>query len=171
MTEKESNGKTPISTKFSAMKFLMPLLSLFFIVSCSMSQTEGESDEAVKAELEQLLDDFLQGASVNDAEMHDRFWANELIYTSSAGERITKDDIMSGFEPDTSVSDMPGMQYGYEDLQIMVFDDAAIVAFQLVGTGASGDSPDVMRYYNTGTFINRNNQWQAVAWHATRIPE
>jgi hypothetical protein len=28
-----------------------------------------------------------------------------------------------------------------------------------------------MNYYNTGTFVNRNSQWQAVAWQATRIPE
>jgi len=133
----------------------------------------SNSSEVAKAELEELLDDFLQGASINNAEMHDRFWAEDLIYTSSAGERITKQDIMTGFEEDTSSvsSEDQSPQYSYEDLQIMVFDEAAVVAFRLVGTTGSGTNAEEMNYYNTGTFINRNAQWQAVAWQATRIPE
>src|SRR2546421_11392495 len=35
------------------------------------------------AELTTLLKDFLAGASRNDAAMHDRFWAEDLIYTGS----------------------------------------------------------------------------------------
>src|SRR6202162_2433829 len=46
------------------------------------------------AELTKLLKDFLAGASRNDAAMHDRFWADDLIYTSSAGRRMGKGDIM-----------------------------------------------------------------------------
>lgn len=156
------------------MKYIIPILVLFFFASCSDSQmNSSNSSETAKAELEELLDDFLQGASVNNAEMHDRFWAEDLIYTSSAGERITKQDIMTGFEADTSSvsTDDQSPQYSYEDLQIMVFDDAAVVAFRLVGTTVSGTIEEQMNYYNTGTFINRNAQWQAVAWQATRIPE
>jgi hypothetical protein len=154
------------------MKQIISILTLLFLLSCSNNETStSSSTEAVKAELEVLLDDFLKGASVNNAEMHDRFWAEDLIYTSSAGERITKQDIMTGFESDNSAEDSGGPEYGYEDLQIMVFGDAAVVAFRLVGTVESGDQADVMNYYNTGTFINRNSQWQAVAWQATRIPE
>ena len=154
------------------MKQIIPILTLLFLLSCSNNETTtSTSYESAKAELEQLLDDFLQGASVNNAEIHDRFWAEDLIYTSSAGERITKQDIMTGFEPDSSAAGSDGPEYGYEDLQIMVFDDAAVVAFRLVGTVGSGDEADVMNYYNTGTFVNRNSQWQAVAWQATRIPE
>ena len=156
------------------MKYIIPILAVFFITSCSNGQMDSSnSPDVAKAELEELLDDFLQGASVNNAEMHDRFWAEDLIYTSSAGERITKQDIMTGFEADTSSvsTDDQSPQYSYEDLQIMVFDDAAVVAFRLVGTTGSGNNAEEMNYYNTGTFINRNTQWQAVAWQATRIPE
>ena len=142
------------------------------MISCSESQTKSNSAETAKTELEQLLKDFLQGASENGAEMHDRFWAEDLIYTSSAGERFGKEDIMAGFgtENEEISADEPAPQYGYEDLQVMVFDEAAVVAFQLVGTVETADSLEVTRYYNTGTFMNRNNQWRAVAWQATRIP-
>ena len=148
------------------------LLFFFLISSCSNSDTNPES---VKAEIEELLFDFLQGASVNDEQMHDRFWAKDLIYTSSAGERFGKEQIMAGYEnedeAEESPSDEPAVQYSYEDLQINLFDDAAVVAFRLVGTIDDGDKTGVMNYYNTGTFTNRNGEWRAVAWQATRIPE
>jgi hypothetical protein len=28
----------------------------------------------------------------------------------------------------------------------------------------------VANYFNTGTFVKRDNKWQAVAWQATKIP-
>ena len=40
------------------------------------------------------LNDFLDGASKNDPAVHERFWADELIYTGSSGRRIGKADIM-----------------------------------------------------------------------------
>ena len=142
------------------------------MISCSESQTNSTSAETAKIELEQLLDNFLLGASENSAEVHERFWAKDLIYTSSAGERFGKNNIMAGFGSENVVnsSDEPVPLYGYEILQINVYDDAAVVAFQLVGTLETADSVEVTRYYNTGTFMNRDNQWRAVAWQATRIP-
>jgi hypothetical protein len=51
------------------------------------------------AELTKLLKEFLAGASRNDAAMHDRFWAEELIYTSSSGRRMGKADILRELPP------------------------------------------------------------------------
>lgn len=152
------------------MKYLIPIFCFFIIVSCLGSPPDPVNTETAEAALEQLLDDFLQGASENDADMHDRFWADDLIYTSSAGERITKEDIMRDLNTNPSSTTEADPEYGYEDLQVLVFGDAAVVAFRLVGTVGSGDSQEVTRYYNTGTFVNRNDQWRAVAWQATRIP-
>ena len=154
------------------MKYLLPVLTFLFMISCSENQMNSNSAETVKTELELLLDDFLLGASENSAEVHGRFWAEDLIYTSSAGERFGKNNIMAGFgsENEENSSGEPAPQYGYEDLQINVYDDAAVVAFQLVGTLETADSVEVTRYYNTGTFMNRDNKWRAVAWQATRIP-
>ncbi|MGH9902936.1 MAG: hypothetical protein ACRD68_14105, partial [Pyrinomonadaceae bacterium] len=45
------------------------------------------------AELTRLLKEFLAGASRNDASVHDRFWAEDLIYTGSSGRRVGKADL------------------------------------------------------------------------------
>src|SRR5215470_9068643 len=53
------------------------------------AQTAPDADE-----LTRLLKEFLAGPSQNDAATHDRFWAEDLIYTGSSGRRIGKADIM-----------------------------------------------------------------------------
>lgn len=127
-----------------------------------------ETDE--KEVLENLLQEFLQGASENNAEMHDRFWAEDLIYTSSNGERVTKQIIMDGLADDSQSMNSNTPAYHAEEIQIQLFDDMAVVAFKLVAISPGPNGEERMEFYNTGTFQKRDSRWRAVAWQATRIP-
>jgi len=124
-------------------------------------------------ELTKLLQDFLAGASRNDAAMHDRFWADDLIYTASAGTRKGKADIMR--EVRAEGPPKPGDEsavYSAEDIRIQQYGDTAIVAFRLVSTSTQKDgSKKIANYLNSGTFLKRNGRWQVVNWQATAIPE
>src|SRR4051812_135285 len=57
--------------------------------------TATSSSAPDAAELTQLLKDFLAGASRNDIAVHEQFWADDVIYTSSSGKRRGKADILS----------------------------------------------------------------------------
>jgi hypothetical protein len=122
-------------------------------------------------ELTRLLNEFLAGASRNNAAVHDRFWAEELVYTSSSGRRLGKAgilrDVRSAPPP---VLGGPATTYGAEDICIQEYGDTAIVAFRLVGTTEREGKIDVANYLNTGTFLKRNGRWRVVAWQATRMP-
>jgi hypothetical protein len=123
------------------------------------------------AELTRLLNDFLDGASRNDAAMHDRFWAEDLIYTGSSGVRRSKADVMKGVRsaPAPKPGD-PKSVYSAEDVRIQQYGDTAIVAFRLVNTAEKEGKTEVTKYYNSGTFLKRNGKWQVVCWQATKIP-
>ena len=133
--------------------------SLLLLISASVV-----ADDA--ADLQAMLDAFLSG--VTEADTHDRFWAEDLIYTSSRGTRTTKADIMSGFNGADEGSSAGGPEYSAEDVQIQVYGNSAIVAFRLVAS-PEGDTSQ-QEYLNTGTFLKRNNEWSVVAWQATIIP-
>jgi ketosteroid isomerase-like protein len=124
------------------------------------------------AELTTLLKSFLDGASRNDAAMHDRFWAEDLIYTTSSGRRKGKADIMrdlhSAPAPKTGE---PLTIYSAEDIRIQQYGDTAIVAFRLVGTTKKEGKTEVANYLNTGTFLKRKGKWQVVSWQATKMAE
>ncbi|HEX5789082.1 MAG TPA: nuclear transport factor 2 family protein [Woeseiaceae bacterium] len=123
------------------------------------------------AALQALLDEFL--ANVASVEMHERFWADDLVYTSSSGTRTTKSAILADMraapEPAAGAGSDESPAYAAEDVDIRVFGDAAVVAFRLVAEpGVDGAART--EYFNTGTFLERDGRWQAVAWQATRIP-
>ena len=124
------------------------------------------------AELTKLLHDFLAGAGKSDIAMHDRFWADELIYTSALGRRKGKADIMRELraEPSTPKAEEGATVYGAEDIRIQQHGDTAIVAFRLVATTEKAGIKTIANYLNTGTFLKRNGKWQAIAWQATAMP-
>jgi hypothetical protein len=134
--------------------------------------TTSPSQSAPDAtELTQLLKQFLDGAGRNDIAIHERFWAEDLIYTASAGRRIGKADIIREVraEPHPKAGEQETV-YTAEDIRIQQYGTTAIVAFRLVGTTKKGNKTEVANYLNTGTFLKREGKWQAVAWQATKMP-
>ena len=124
-----------------------------------------------QAELTTLVEGFLAGASRNDAAVHDRFWADDLIYTGSSGRRIGKADIMKDVrEAPAPKPDDPAVTYTAEEIRVQPYKDTAVVAFRLVGTTVADGKTTVQKYLNTGTFVKRKGQWRAVAWQATKLP-
>lgn len=124
------------------------------------------------AELTKLLKDFLAGAGRNDTAMHERFWADDLIYTSALGRRKGKADILRELREEGPPK--PGDEtavYTAEDIRIQQYGGTAIVAFHLVATTEKAGAKTVGNYLNTGTFLKRNGKWQAVSWQATAIPK
>jgi len=141
------------------------LASLLFLLACPVTATAGDADD-----LRQLLEAFLAGATIGSVETHDRFWSEDLVYTSSDGTRTGKAEIVARMrEAEPQRAPEPAVVYTAEDVDVRVYGDTAVVAFRLVGTG-TGDNARLSEYFNTGTFLKRDGEWRAVAWQATRIP-
>src|SRR4026209_1472063 len=142
------------------------LVLLLLMASTAVAQTAPDA-----AELTKLLNEFLAGASRNDPAVHERFWAEDLIYTRSAGRRVSKADIMRDVRSAPAPKpDDPKTVYTAEDIRIQQYGDTAVVAFRLVATTETGATKQVQYLLNCGTFVKRSGKWQVVAWQATRIP-
>jgi ketosteroid isomerase-like protein len=145
------------------------VLSLFATLLLVAPTGAQEAPDA--RELTKLLHEFLAGAGRNDAAMHDRFWAEDLIYTSALGVRRGKAEIMSSVRsPEPPKPEDGTTVYTAEDIRIQQYGDTAIVAFRLVSTTDKGGGKEVVNYLNTGTFLKRDGKWQAVGWQATKMP-
>lgn len=156
------------SDHFQTMKRILLSTIILLSIACGLrAQTAPDAPELTK-----LLQDFLVGASRNDAAMHERFWADDLIYTASAGRRIGKADILKEVraETPTDAGDEKTV-FTAEDIRIQQYGETAIVAFRLVGTTDKKGKKEVTNYLNTGTFLKRDGKWQAVAWQATKMPD
>ncbi|HSE19798.1 MAG TPA: nuclear transport factor 2 family protein [Pyrinomonadaceae bacterium] len=148
------------------MKKLVSVTILLLLATTVSAQTAPDA-----AELTKLLNDFLAGASRNDASIHERFWADDLIYTRSAGRRVNKAEVMESVRsaPAPKPTD-PKTVYTAEDIRIQQYGDTAVVAFRLVATTEEGGAKHVANLLNSGTFVKRDGKWQVVNWQSTRMP-
>src|SRR5215207_4591782 len=147
------------------------VLSSVFLLLTSSACVFAQAQTPDAAALAGLVNEFLAGAGRNDPSVHERFWAEDLIYTGSSGRRVGKADIMRDVRsaPAPRPGD-PQTIFTAEDVRIQQYGDTAVVAFRLVGTTARGGATEVSKFLNTGTFLRRGGKWQAVSWQATRLP-
>ena len=124
--------------------------------------TAGFPLRAEDQQLSALIHEFMDGASRNDAAVHQRFWAEDLVYTSSAGKRFGKAEILAGMSPQAEPS---GVIYSAEDLQLRRYGDIAVATFRLQALAADGSTE---QFYNSGVFLLDDGQWRAFTWQATR---
>jgi ketosteroid isomerase-like protein len=147
-------------------KLICSAFVLLLISAGAFAQTAPDA-----AELTKLLNAFLAGASRNDPAVHEWFWADDLIYTRSAGQRTNKAEILNELHHAVppKASD-PKTVYTAEDIRIQQYGDTAVVAFRLVLTTDAAGTKQVANNLNSGTFVKRNGKWQVVNWQSTRMP-
>jgi len=144
------------------------LLPAAFVLADDRPATQEQTTTAVDAEITTLLQDFL--ANVDQASAHDRLWAADLVYTSSAGKVNRKADIMQGFEATAAKPDSAAETketYSADDILVRQFGDAAALTFRLTRHAADGS---LSHYRNSGMLVRRDGQWQVVTWQATTVP-
>jgi len=117
----------------------------------------AEAPAPAAPELEQLLTKFLDGASRSDPAVHEWFWADDLVYTSSSGRRMGKADLLQDLKSAPRRPDEPVTRYTAE-VRIQQYGDVAVAALRLVSRTVTtdvvkeGGGTTIRHYLNTGPF-------------------
>jgi hypothetical protein len=125
----------------------------------------GSDGRSTTEILTEQLEAFLAGASVNDRATHEAFWAEELVYTSSSGERFGRAEILTGIDA-TAGDNAEAPIYSASEIHVQDFGETAVVTFRL---HAAQGNETIAEYFNTGVFRYGELGWRAVTWQATRV--
>ncbi len=125
-------------------------------------------DTATAKALEQRVRDFLANVPKNDKKVFEDFFADDVIYTRSAGVTVTKADIITNIG--VRAANEPEATFDSDDFTVHPYGDFAIVNFRLIMHSTVNGKQETATFRNTGTFMKRNGKWQAVAWQATKVP-
>ena len=154
----------------ATMKSKLPLaLALLTILFSGPGYAQAPTSKSGK-ELVALLDEFLAAAGKGDRAVFDRFFADDVIYTRSAGVTVDKSEIMKNVSTLAPTSEKK-TTYSAEDVKVHDYGTTAVVNFQLVAKSEGDGKTETAHYRNTGTFLRRNGKWQVVAWQSTKVPE
>src|SRR5690349_7605480 len=91
-----------VTAEVTMTKRISPALCAAIVILLSspmLAQTKAAL--TADAQLRVLITDFLDGAGRNDKAMHQRFWADDVTYTSAKGVVRTKADIMKSLDEPT----------------------------------------------------------------------
>jgi hypothetical protein len=161
-----------VSTKPSPT--LMPwfaLASLLVVSTAYGGDTSAPDSARTRSDIATMLTTFLTPAVNNTATGHDRFWADDLVYTSSNGKVMSKQDILKSFaeEPKAKASEaVKTPVFTAEDIFVRPYGNVAALTFSLVEHDPDGK---ISYFRDSGTFLLRNGKWQAITWQATRVTE
>ena len=149
---------------------MLTVFALLFVLPGAAAPQKA-SDAGTKKKLTGMLRQFLVDAAQNNPAGFDLFFADDVIYTRSAGVVTNKAAIMKSVSAPHPPSDTK-VTYSAEDVSVRDYGDTAVVAFQLVARTEHADGKvETSNYRNTGTFLRRNGRWQVVAWQSTKMPE
>jgi|CXWL01.1.fsa_nt_gi predicted alpha/beta superfamily hydrolase len=145
---------------------------LYWVYRSAAAVVPAGPDSPVPATITALLQEFL--AKNSDRAQHDRFWADDLIYTGSGATVRTKAEIMKSFDEDKTAPAKPlpadatvQPTYSAEDIVVRPYGSTAALTFRLVAQNPDGT---VQYYRNSGTLLLRDGRWQVVTWQATKVP-
>ena len=154
-----------------------PIHNLVLELKPGSTCSAAADPERTRAEIAALLTSFLSPGQNPTRAAHERFWADDLVYTSSAGKVTNKAEILKSFdeppkaEPGTPAEPEP--VYSAEDILVRSYGERgergemAALTFRLVARAADGTT---QHYRNSGTFLFRDGKWQAITWQATKVP-
>jgi hypothetical protein len=120
-----------------------------------------------QTEVTQGLREFL--AHVNDPAAHEKWWADDLVYTSANGVVRTKQEIVKSVREGASGKEArePQPTFTANDIQVSQYADVAVLTFAL----ASHEGEKATYYRNTGVLQKKDGRWQVIAWQATKAPD
>ena len=130
---------------------------------------QGPKLSPTARQLTSRLHEFLDAAGKGDRAVFDRFFADDVIYTRSAGVTIDKAEIMKNVGPQDP--SRAKSKYSADDVSIHDYGTTAIVNFRLVAETENDGKAATSHYRNTATFLKRDQGWQVVAWQSTKVPD
>jgi ketosteroid isomerase-like protein len=151
-----------------AVAALLPMMALAQNNVQANKPAAGPQD-ATTQQVTQLVRNFLANVPKNDPKAFQEFFADDVIYTRSAGVTVTKADILKNI--DVRATNEPQATFEADDFTVHPYGEMAVVNFRLIMHNTEGGKATTSYFRNTGTFLKRNGKWQVVAWQATKVPE
>jgi len=149
---------------------LLVLLALLLPLPAVVAR-QAKSDSDTPQKLTAMLRQFLVDAAQGNVAGFETFFADDVIYTRSAGIVTNKPEILRNVANLAPTKESKSV-YSAEDITVHDYGDTAVVAFQLVARTEHADGKvEIGNYRNTGTFLRRNGRWQVIAWQSTKMPE
>jgi ketosteroid isomerase-like protein len=147
---------------------LLALVALATVGSGRTTDKKPGKDEQARQTLMQIERDIGKANVSRDYAFFDRVEADEFIFTDSSGGVTTKkEDLESVKGPANPNSKL--LSYEVDDMKVMLYGKMAVVTGRSTLKGTNKDVAWTSQSRFTDVFVWRDDRWQLVAGHSSRI--
>ena len=149
----------------------MLFIALLILTSLSVasSQTAKPSEtERTKNDLMKLERDIGKANIANDYAFFERVEAEEFIFTDAGGGVTTKKQDLEGLKQPAN-PDVKLIAYDVDEMNVLLYDKTAVVTGRVTTKRMAKGAEVVSRSRFTDVFVWRQERWQLVAGHSSRI--
>jgi hypothetical protein len=156
-------------TKGTVMKPILIALLTLALLSIASSQTTKPSEaERTKNDLMQLERDIGKANINSDYAFFERVEAEEFIFTDAGGGVTTKKQDLEGLKQPRLPSESL-IAYDVDEMNVLLYDKMAIVTGRVTTKRMVTGTEVVSKSRFTDVFVWRQERWQLVAGHSSRI--
>lgn len=150
-------------------RILFIALLMLASLSVASSQTAKPSQaERTKNNLMQLERDIGKANIDSDYVFFDRIEAEEFIFTDAGGGVTTKKQDLEGLKQPAN-PDVKLVAYDVDELNVMLYDKTAVVTGRVTTKRMVKGAEVLSKSRFTDVFVWRQERWQLVAGHSSRI--
>ena len=143
------------------------MIALAFVVAGQTPINQSAKADQDKAMLLKLTDELTTIKMKRDVAALDRLLADDFIFTNPAGLFADKSEYLDGARADTAVYE----SVNNADKVVKVYGDAAVVAGLTTVKGRYDGHEIGGQFRFTDMFVRRQDKWQCIAIHLTRIAQ
>jgi hypothetical protein len=144
------------------------LLTLASLSIASAQTAKLSKAERTKNDLMQLERDIGKANIEHDYAFFDRVEAEEFIFTDAGGGVTTKKQDLEGLKQPGN-PDVKLVAYDVDDMNVMLYDKTAVVTGRVTTKRTVKGAEVLSRSRFTDVFVWRQERWQLVAGHSSRI--
>ena len=150
-------------------RIIVTALLTLALVSVASAQTAKLSEaERTKNDLMQLERDIGKANITNDYAFFERVEADEFIFTDAGGGITTKKQDLEGLKQPPN-PDVKLIAYDVDEMNVMLYDKTAVVTGRVTTKRMVKGAEVVSKSRFTDVFVWRQERWQLVAGHSSRI--
>ena len=151
------------------MKPIFIALLILASLSVASSQTAKLSEaERTKNDLMQLERDIGKANIASDYPFFERVEAEEFIFTDAGGGVTSKKQDLEGLKQPAN-PDVKLVAYDVDEMNVLLYDKTAVVTGRITTKRMVKGAEVVSKSRFTDVFVWRQERWQLVAGHSSRI--
>ena len=153
-------------------KRVLVVASLILVLgSLAFSQTANQNmskEDHNRNDLMQLERDIGKANIESDYAFFDRVEAEEFVFTDAGGGVTTKKQDLEGLKQPAN-PDVKLVAYDVDEMRVMLYDKTAVVTGRVTTKRMVKGAPVTSQSRFTDVFVWRQERWQLVAGHSSRI--